>query len=74
VIAAGGRYARDQLHSYATAVRDRFGAPRRRTAADWLPANWLRFAAARLMTNHAFTRNVVIDRWFLHTQQPALRA
>ena len=74
VIAACGRYDRDRLNVYATAVRERFGAPRRRTSADWLPASWLRFAASRLMTNHAFTRKVVIDRWFLHTHQPALRA
>lgn len=74
VVAAQGEYARDRLSAYAAAVRDRFGAPRRRTSADWLPASWLQFAAGRLMTNHAFTRKVVIDRWFLHTHQPALRA
>jgi len=71
---AAGDYSLAHLQSYCAAVRERFGAPRRRTSADWLPASWLRFAAARLMTNHAFTRNVVINRWFLHTQQPALRA
>ncbi|MBL8848872.1 MAG: NAD(P)/FAD-dependent oxidoreductase, partial [Planctomycetaceae bacterium] len=71
---AGGDYSLARLQAYSAAVRERFGAPRKRTSADWLPASWLRFAAARLMTNHAFTRNVVINRWFLHTQQPALRA
>jgi flavin-dependent dehydrogenase len=74
VVAAQGNYSRGTLRGYASAVRRRFGEPRRRTSADWLPANWLRFAAARLMTNHAFTRKVVIDRWFLHSHQPALRA
>lgn len=74
VIGARGDYSQAGLGPYAAAIQERFGAPRRRTSADWLPASWLRFAAARLMTNHAFTRNVVIDRWFLHTQQPALRA
>ncbi|MEJ0047558.1 MAG: hypothetical protein WDN04_16620 [Rhodospirillales bacterium] len=29
--------------------------------------------AARLMANSWFARNVVIDRWFLHSQQSAMR-
>ncbi|MFO1093080.1 MAG: NAD(P)/FAD-dependent oxidoreductase [Planctomycetaceae bacterium] len=74
VIGAGGNYSRAGLGPYAVSVQERFGTPRRRSAADWLPASWLRFAAARLMTNHAIARRVVIDRWFLHAQQPALRA
>jgi len=74
VLHTQGDYSVGKLANYATAVRQRFGAPRRRTSADWLPANWLRFAAQRLMTNRAFTRNVVINRWFLHAHQPALRA
>ena len=74
VLHTQGNYSRGSLAPYATAVRKRFGAPRQPTSADWLPANWLRFAAQRLMTNRAFTRNVVINRWFLHAHQPALRA
>ena len=74
VLHSQGDYSHGKLAGYATAVRQRFGAPRRRTSTDWLPANWLRFAAQRLMTNRAFTRNVVINRWFLHAHQPALRA
>jgi flavin-dependent dehydrogenase len=74
VLHSQGDYSRGKLARYAAAVRKRFGEPRRRTAADWLPASWLRFAAQRLMTNRAFTRNVVINRWFLHAHQPALRA
>jgi len=74
VLHTQGDYSTRKLSSYASAVRQRFGAPRQRTSADWLPASWLRFAAQRLMTNHAFTRKVVIDRWFLHAHQSALRA
>lgn len=72
VIAARGEYSAAGLQGYAFAIRERFGAPRQRTSADWLPASWLRFAAERLMSNRVFTRKVVIDRWFLHTQQAAL--
>lgn len=74
IAAAHGDYSRSSLRDYPRAVAERFGTPRRRTAADWLPASWLRFAAARLLSNHAFTRTVVIDRWFLHAHQPALLA
>jgi flavin-dependent dehydrogenase len=74
VLHTQGDYSRPKLSGYGAAVRRRFGEPRQRTSADWLPANWLRFAAQRLMTNRAFTRNVVINRWFLHAHQPALRA
>src|SRR5690606_8572084 len=70
VVAARSDYTMARLRTYAEAVRERFGTPRQRTSADWLPASWLQFAAARLMTNHAFTRKVVIDRWFLHAHQP----
>jgi flavin-dependent dehydrogenase len=73
IIAAEGHYDASRLDPYLRAVHQRFGPPRRRSAADWLPASWLRAAAARLLVNRSFARKVVIDRWFLHVQQPALR-
>ncbi len=73
IAAAEGRFNRDRLQPYVDAVRDRFGSPRKRTAADWLPASWLRLVAARLLVSRSFARNVVIDRWFLHAQQPVLQ-
>lgn len=73
IAAAEGRFNRDRLQPYVDAVRDRFGLPRKRTAADWLPASWLRLIAARLLVNRSFARNVVIDRWFLHAQQSVLQ-
>ena len=73
IIATDRRYEAARLEPYAAAVQRRFGPPRRTTAADWLPASWLRAAAARLLVNRSFARKVVIDRWFLHSQQPALQ-
>jgi flavin-dependent dehydrogenase len=73
IVAADGRYEAARLEPYVQAVQLRFGPPRRRTAADWLPASWLRAAAARLLVNRSFARKVVIDRWFLHAQQPVLQ-
>lgn len=73
IAAANGQYTADQLQPYVDAVHQRFGTPRKNTAADWLPASWLRLVAARLLVNRSFARKVVIDRWFLHSQQPALQ-
>lgn len=73
IAAAGGIYSAGDLQPYADRVRARFGRPRPAGAGQWLPASWLRFVASRLMVSRSFARNVVIDRWFLHRQQPALR-
>jgi len=71
---AGGNYSRNQLASYATRLTERLGPPRTSTAADWLPASWLRFVASKLMVSRRFARDVIIDKWFLHSQQAALQA
>jgi len=72
--AAGGDYSREQLTPYVDRLTVRLGPPRTSTAADWLPASWLRFIASKLMVSRRFARNVIIDKWFLHSQQPVLRA
>ena len=73
IIEADGRYTRERLATYEKRVIARFG--RRQTApgvTDLLPA-WLRGAiAGRLLGSAWFVRHVVLDRWFLHTQQKAL--
>lgn len=73
IAAAHPQCSCERLQSYAAAIEQRFGRPRRRSSTDWLPESWLRFAGARLLASQAFTRAVVIDRWFLHAHQPALR-
>jgi flavin-dependent dehydrogenase len=65
--AAAGNYSRERLAAYGEAVVQNLGAPRRRGAADWLPASWLQFVAGRLLSSHWFSRRVVLDRWFLHS-------
>jgi flavin-dependent dehydrogenase len=72
LIAAAGDYSRAKLAPYASEIHERFGTPRRGAVTDWLPAAFLRFAAARLMATRWFTRSVVLDRWFLHTADPVL--
>ncbi len=72
LIAAAGNYSRAKLAPYASEIHKRFGTPRRGAVSDWLPAAFLRFAAARLMATRWFTRSVVLDRWFLHAADPVL--
>lgn len=73
IAAAGGDYARDALSAYPRRLVERLGTARSHGAADWLPASWLRVLAARLLASKQFARRVVIERWFLHMHEPALR-
>jgi geranylgeranyl reductase family protein len=71
LLAAGGRYTAEALQPYAARVAS---APARRGAAahllDAIPAPLVRAAARQLLKSRAFTRRIVIDRWFLQ-QQPS---
>lgn len=72
ILSAGGQYGRAALAPYEAQIIERFGEPRSKGAADWLPAGWLHFLAARLLATRWFSKSVVLDRWFLHVHQPAL--
>ena len=71
VIAARGRYGRDDLAPYGRALRARFGR-RRVVPAPKVPAGLAAAAGRQLFRMGWFTRRVVLDRWFLHADQPAL--
>jgi geranylgeranyl reductase family protein len=75
IVRAAGRYSEDRLAIYARELRHRFG----RGGTDGLlsrvlPAQVLTSLANRLLHNTRFVRHLVLDRWFLHAQQPALRS
>ena len=71
-LAVNHDYRREQLAHYEAALRSRFGERGEAPALAMLPAK-LRLGLARaLMQTQWFARNVVIDRWFLHSQLPAL--
>ena len=40
--------------------------------AGLLPSGLVTWLGTRLMASPWFARRVVLDRWFLHTEQPAL--
>lgn len=72
VLAVDRDYRRERLSRYEAALRSRFGERGEAPALAMLPAK-LRLGLARaLMQTHWFARNVVLDRWFLHAQLPAL--
>jgi len=73
LIEARGRYTRDRLEPYRGRLSARYGARNGWGPLAVLPARLVASMGARLMGAPWFARHVVIDRWFLHAQQPALR-
>ena len=62
------RYQRETL--------ERFGERHGRIRpgpSDLIPARWRGPLVGRLLANHRFAKNVMVGRWFLHREQPALR-
>jgi geranylgeranyl reductase family protein len=72
ILKAGGKYGRDELADYEARIVERLGRPQQSRQSGWLPASWLLFLASQLIPNRWFARHVIMDRWFLHSQQPAL--
>jgi geranylgeranyl reductase family protein len=65
--------------SYARALESRFGPRRARVGAaaalsGWLPERARARVAARCLASAWFARRVVVERWFLHREVPALAA
>ena len=73
LLEADGRYTRDRLEPYRARLEERYG----RRGSAWspsrlLPARLTAWLGTRLMAAPWFARRVVLDRWFLHAEQPAL--
>ena len=75
ILAARGDYSRQALEPYRALLAGRMGA----SGQDWastigqrLPAGWIATLGKLLLGSLWFTRKVVIDRWFLHSDQPPL--
>jgi menaquinone-9 beta-reductase len=74
VAAARGDYSRQRLSEYAAKLEERFGERKGGSLASSLPESWKLALARSLMQTQWFTRNVVLNRWFLHADTAALRA
>ncbi|WP_455233920.1 NAD(P)/FAD-dependent oxidoreductase [Thiogranum longum] len=73
VIEAGGDYSSARLEAYRSRLIGRFG-DRKPGNASVLPAGVRNVIGGWLLGSRWFTRHVVLDQWFLHAHQPALKA
>jgi geranylgeranyl reductase family protein len=75
ILEAQGDYSRESLGGYGKLLARRLGT----SGQDWasrigqrLPSAWIGALGRRLLGARWFVRDVVIDRWFLHANEPAL--
>jgi flavin-dependent dehydrogenase len=75
IAGATGRYTRAQLARYEERLRARFSdQPLTRMIARTIPSSLTASIATWLFDSPAFVRHVLLDRWFLHADEPALSA
>jgi geranylgeranyl reductase family protein len=74
IAAARGDYSKQRLSEYETQLSARFGERNGASLASSLPESWKLALARSLMQTQWFTRNVVLNRWFLHADTAPLRA
>lgn len=70
-----GDYSKTRLQAYNDLIEQRFG--KRLPAPDFiesLPTSVKQFVARKLLKTHWFTKNIVIDKWFLQSHQSSLPA
>ncbi|HLS80057.1 MAG TPA: NAD(P)/FAD-dependent oxidoreductase [Steroidobacter sp.] len=73
ILAACGDYSSERLAPYEAALRARFGErPAAGGLRNTLPRGLRKALARALMRTRWFNRNIVLDRWFLHADLPAL--
>jgi flavin-dependent dehydrogenase len=75
ILAAQGKYSRAALKPYSALLAERFGAGGNdwaSRAAQHLPSSWISAIGRHLLGARWFVRDVVIDRWFLHANEPPL--
>jgi flavin-dependent dehydrogenase len=75
IVAAQRNYSREALETYGMLLAQRFGS----SGKDWaskagqhLPSAWIGALGRALLGTRWFVRDVVIDRWFLHSSEPML--
>lgn len=71
---ANGNYSQASLSSYSDKLVARFGERETREISDYLPQWFKQSLAGSLLTTEWFVRKVVVNRWFLHSDQAPLAA
>lgn len=72
IVEANGDYRRQQLSPYADRLAARFGTAASQSSTA--PAFLREWIAGVLLENSWFSRHILLDRWFLHTNQPSMQA
>jgi menaquinone-9 beta-reductase len=73
ILNANGCFTSARLESYENQLHRRFGvSPLARLLSRAVPAGAAAALAQRLLDQPWFVRHMVLDRWFLHAQEPAL--
>jgi flavin-dependent dehydrogenase len=73
IVKADGRYTRDRLGSYEAGFRRRVStSPLERLLSRAVPGSMPAALARPFLGRPWLVRHVVLNRWFLHAQQPAL--
>ena len=73
IVDANGHYTRDRLEAYEHHLQRRFGVrPLARLLTHAVPSGVPVALARRLLDRRWFVRHVLLNRWFLHTLEPAL--
>jgi flavin-dependent dehydrogenase len=75
ILAAGARSSPRLSAMYRGLLEQRFGKAQREWVSNigrHLPGWFLNSVSQLLMTSHWFSRRILLDRWFLHREEPAL--
>jgi len=73
ILQAAGDYSRAGLEPYAARLESRFGPRPVRDWPAWLPQRFRARLAKGLMNRRWFAQHVLLDRWFLHVDEPPLQ-
>ena len=71
---ANGDYTQQSLRQYPQLLEARFGLREKKEVTDYLPQWFKQSLAGSLLSTEWFVRKVVVDRWFLHSDQAPLAA
>jgi flavin-dependent dehydrogenase len=70
---AKGNYSKENLEPYQQLIKERFGKRKEENTFPISLPFWIKTAlAGKLLNMHWFTKNIVLDQWFLHRKQVAL--
>jgi flavin-dependent dehydrogenase len=70
---ARGNYCRENLNQYQDLITQRFGKKKRESNTHIKLPAWFKMVLARkLLATRWFTRKIVLNQWFLHTDQAPL--